>query len=245
MRACILGTDWKATQQKGKFTMGLEKEIHELFERVVELDLERISRSAVPIYHWTTTPPPAMYEYQNPTGGSVTLVSQDYQVVGIELCPFGLTSPDLKSNMDVLRDRRSKRKLGTSSCKFESSVGSEKYDDAYDEYLEESNTHDPIPITPRDIDTTTDPLNPKATIISVAGVDYVHEKYLENETEYLKVIKKLTILPRANIDQWPEHVLLKVPGGVDDKYIRADVIYYEKDPQNPGHYKKYTKRLSP
>ncbi len=59
--------------------MGLEREIEQLFQRVVELDLEKISGRAQPLFHTYSTPQPA---YSFPEGGSGSIVFTElcYQV---------------------------------------------------------------------------------------------------------------------------------------------------------------------
>ena len=218
--------------------MGLEKEIEQIFQQVLELDLERISRSAEPSYHWSSTPPVSMFVGQSPSAkrGStiVSFVPQDYQVVKLVLNPFRIDPLDLEENLKIIRERRAKR--GVESSDFEVALDSaqcsteraNRFHHAYHEYIEESGARNPIPIVPRRVQVNDQTSQVEQQIISLAGVDYVLRKYAEQRDLY-ESIGSPSCSPIATIDQWPEVVEIRGPEGNDQEYIRADLIKFDSN----------------
>jgi hypothetical protein len=219
--------------------MGLKNEIEQIFQQVLEHDLERISRSAEPSYHWPTTPPISMFVHQSPSAGSssstaVSFVPQDYQVVRIELNPFRVNPEELRENLNIIKSRRKRR--GVKEGDFERNLEAGKLDDAYHDYIAESGARNPIPIVPRRI-SIDDAFAVTDQIISVAGVDYLLEEIAQDKTAYDGIKDHLHSSPLPTIDQWPEEIVLNRPDR-DEKlvYVRADVISFDPEGR-PAHHK--------
>ena len=234
--------------------MGLEKEIAEVFQQAIEHDLERISRSALPDYHSVKMAPQAMVIEQmvSQDGQDLTVVEQDYQIVGIELNPLGLiptkpANPDdpsertFKDDMEKIRERRAHRKMA--KTEFEALINPElvtkKYHEAFHVYLDEStqengdHEHEPVTIIPRSffVDGGHN-TSPDIAVISIGGVDYVHVDYLTSNSNYDKIKKKIKNIPLAKVDQWPEMVLIRDPSKPDDAandrtYFRSDLVFFD------------------
>lgn len=227
--------------------MGLEKEIRELFERVVELDLARISRSAVPTYHWSRSLPPSMFSFykQEQTVDDdsirVTVQPEDYQLVKIELDPLELESVRLEK-MKQIQKRRHARNM-PADTDFDNYVNAGKHGDAYHEYIDQTGALDPTPIVPRtlDLNAKTKKLEKMPLVVSVRGVDFVRADLVDddaNDSRYKQVAAGFQVIPEANVDLWPEEVVLRHP--VDSK---QDVTYYRFDAVVREGGKKVDRRL--
>ena len=213
--------------------MGMTKEIEEVFRRVLENDLARISRSAVPTYHWTTSAPCSMCHFSRPTSGnSISLRGQDYQIVTIELDPLEIQKD---TRMATVRDRRAFRNQNDTEAltEFDNAVNAGDFDKAYHEYIEESRALGPIPIIPRYFDENViDTELP--SMITFSGIDYVSKDLLDSITDQAgydtQIKSKLEPLnPGAHIDQWPEKVVLRHPDTLAKvTYVRFDVEFWEE-----------------
>lgn len=222
--------------------MGLTTEIEQIFQEALELDLKRISRGALPSSHWTNTPPMSMFrvqEQQSVSGAanlSVSLGSVDYQIVRIELDPL---EANPQSRLPQIKDRRAHRKTQPSLFEDEYDRGvanpasaQQHFDSAHDHYIVESKAKGPIEIIPQslNIDGSGNVETPPY-LIRVGGVDYVREDIINNVDGAVYEKLKISADSNANVDQWPEEVVLRgnTHSDPDHVYVRFDVGFLKKD----------------
>ena len=220
--------------------MGLTREIEQIYQDALELDLERISRGVLASSHWTPKPPVSMFHFYtqdyDPAKKEdlhVSLRAQDYQIVRIELDPL---EAHLTSRIEQLRQRRQHRNTPPTEVENAGHIG-----DAYHAYIHESQAQGPISIVPRslDVDSCGKVVDPPY-VIRVGGVDYVRDDIIRTENGDVYKKLQLNVNSNANVDQWPEEVVLRgnTHSDTDYLYVRFDVGFLEKDTQDNWH-KRY------
>jgi hypothetical protein len=207
--------------------MGLEKEIETLFERVVALDLARISRLAQPSRHAIpTTPYPSRFSVQGGTveQGSIRLVLDDldYQATKVILDPLDLEHLQAIAARRKLR-RRLRRDHGVGDEVLEDKAAAGDTHEAFHRYHDEVGGS-AFPVKSRMVEIDSDPdvrKGPEVTaypIIQVAGVDYVLSG------RYNDVERHLNYPHGKLVDTWPQEIVLRgLVGGRNQTYVRADV----------------------
>ena len=203
--------------------MGLEREIEQLFQRVVELDLDRIGRRAQPSYHSYSTAPPA-YSFPEGSHGSPKLKFEEvlYQVQRIELNPLKATA------LSQIVDRRTERNLGPEknedTKKIKDLLNASKSHEAADHYIHSTGgAVVPIRFEQIDVDATSGSPDIKAyDVIMFHGVPYVRSS-AELLAGDIKVSypKDIPVL-----DRWPDFIVLKDlkdAAGGNEEYIRYDL----------------------
>jgi hypothetical protein len=202
--------------------MGLEREIEQLFQRVVEIDLDKIGRRAQPSYHSYSTSPPA-YSFPEGSHGSPKLKFEEviYQVQRIELNPLRAAA------LREIVDRRTARNLGpdknedTKKIKDLLDETPSKVHEAADHYIGSTGgVVAAITFEQIDVDTSNpaEPTIDRYDVIKFFGVPYVRSNGLLY-SEFKDYPKDSTVL-----DRWPEYILLKGLKDVgDEEYIRHDL----------------------
>lgn len=175
--------------------MGLQREIEEVFRRVLRQDLARISRLAQPSYHVIpcTPPPGTYYNVQDPSSGGgsirVVLAPTDYVVKHLKLDPLELR------DMDKIKVRRARRGDLKPDSPFDRVPSSDPDDQRLDPKADAAKLKDrnarrsaafhtlheelgwtasPVETRQIDIDETQRPPVVRVhTMIRLAGVDYV------------------------------------------------------------------------
>lgn len=219
--------------------MGLQREIEEVFRRVVRQDLARISRLAQPSYHVIpcTPPPGTYYDVQDPSAGGnsirVVLVPTDYVVKHLKLDPLELR------DMDKIKARRLRRGDLKPDSPFDRVPSHDPDDQRLDAVadaakLKDRNSrrsaafhalHEELGWSATRIETRQMEIDEKATpavvrvhtMIRLAGVDYVladqpQDKALESRVSQARwdLVKDAIDLPHGRaVDGWPE--LIELP----------------------------------
>ena len=204
--------------------MGLEKEIENLFRRVLELDLERLSGVVQPIYH-TVTPPP-VYSIQDGSGspGSCHLRFDEliYQVQEIILDPLRL-----HELQEIFKRRQDRSCDNDADNECDKLLKKGKWREASELYLATGGLIEPIVTKHMEIDTH-DEENPRVTsyqVINFLGVDYV-----DVDSPGKEDLTSCGVHDDRQLDHWPEKLRLRnlvgeKEGGYKDKcYIRCDLV---------------------
>jgi hypothetical protein len=66
----------------------------------------------------------------------------------------------------------------------------------------------------------------ETAILTIDGIDYVLDKYLEAKS-YELVRSSLNLIPLATVDQWPEEIEIQDSEDHCRRYVRADVIFFK------------------